>query len=86
MGTSRFADLSEDEMEEILNETESRNTKNVIQVASKLFKDYVNNKLNLRSDDLCDKSNEEIVQILWCILKMKQTENFIILMVNKLVM
>jgi hypothetical protein len=42
MGTSRFADLSEDEMEEILNETESRNTKNVIQVASKLFKDYIN--------------------------------------------
>ena len=86
MGTSRFADLSEDEMEEILNETESRNTKNVIQVASKLFKDYINNKLNLRSDDLCDKSNEEIVPTLWCILKMKQTENFIVLMVNKLVM
>jgi hypothetical protein len=39
MATSRFADLSEDEMEEILNETESRNTKNVIQVASKLFED-----------------------------------------------
>jgi hypothetical protein len=51
-------------MEEILNETESRNTKNVIQVASKLFEDYINNKLNLCSDDLCDKSNEEIVQIL----------------------
>ena len=62
MATSRFADLSEDEMEEILNETESRNTKNVRQVASKLFEDYINNKLNLRSDDLCDKSNEEIVQ------------------------
>ena len=60
MATSRFADLSEDEMEEFLNETESRNTKNVIQVASKLFEDYINNKLNLRSD----KSNEEIVQIL----------------------
>ena len=63
-GDIQFADLSEDEMEEILNETESRNTKNVIQVASKLFEDYINNKLNLRSDDLCDKSNEEIVQIL----------------------
>ena len=59
-GDIQFADLSEDEMEEILNETESRNTKNVIQVASKLFEDYINNKLNLRSD----KSNEEIVQIL----------------------
>jgi hypothetical protein len=54
MATSRFADLSEDEMEEILNETESRNTKNVIQVASKLFEDYKNN--------LCDKFNEEIVR------------------------
>ena len=31
-----FADLSEDEMEEILNETESRNTK----VSSQLFEDY----------------------------------------------
>jgi hypothetical protein len=62
MATSRFADLSVDEMEEILNETESRNTKNVIQVASKFFEDYINNKLNLRRDDLCDKSNEEIVQ------------------------
>jgi hypothetical protein len=62
MVTSRFADLSVDEMEEILNETESRNTKNVIQVASKFFEDYINNKLNLRRDDLCDKSNEEIVQ------------------------
>jgi hypothetical protein len=45
MATPRFADLSEDEMEEILNETESRNTKNVRQVASKLFEDYINNKL-----------------------------------------
>ena len=62
MATSRFADLPEDEMEEILNKTESRNTKNVIQVASKLFKDYKNNKLNLCRDDLCDKSNEKIVQ------------------------
>jgi biotin synthase-like enzyme len=49
---SRFADLSEDELEEILNKTESRNTKNVIQVASKLFEDYKNNKLNLCRDDL----------------------------------
>ena len=39
-----------------------------MQVASKLFEDYINNKLNLCSDDLCDKSNEEIVQI----LKLKQ--------------
>jgi hypothetical protein len=61
MATSRFADLCEDEMEEILNKTESRNTINVIQVASELFED---NKLNLRSDDLCDKSNEEIVHML----------------------
>jgi transposase-like protein len=38
----------------VLNEIESRNTKNVIQVASKLFEDYINN--------LCDKFNEEIVQ------------------------
>jgi hypothetical protein len=51
MATSRFADLSEDEMEEILNETESRNTKNVIQVASKLFEDSINSKLNLRRAD-----------------------------------
>ena len=61
MATPRFADLSEDEMEEILNETESRKTKYVIQVASKLFEDYINNKPNLRSDDLhdcrCDRSN-----------------------------
>ena len=63
MATSRFADLSEDEMEEILNET-----KYVMQVASKLFEDYINNKLNLRSDDLCDKSNEKIAQILRKIL------------------
>ena len=59
MATSRFADLSEHEMEEILNETESRNTKHVIQVASKLFEDYASNKLNLRSDELYDKSNED---------------------------
>ena len=77
MATSRFADLSKDEMEEILNETESRNTKNVIQVASKLFEDYINNKINLCSDDLCDKSNEEIVQILrkfYCNIRQRNGE------------
>ena len=62
MATSRFADLSEDEMEEILNETESRNNKNVIQVASKLFEDYINNKLNLRRDDLCDSKTKNRIR------------------------
>jgi hypothetical protein len=62
MVTSRFADLSEDEMEEILNETESRNNKNVIQVASKLFEDYINNKLNLRRDDLCDSKTKNRIR------------------------
>jgi intergrase/recombinase len=78
MATSRFADLFEDEMEEILNEAESRNTKNLIQVASKLFEDYIN-KLNLRSDDLCDKSNEEIVQILrkfYCNIRKRSGEPY----------
>jgi len=68
-------------MEDILNETKSRNTKNVIQVASKLFKDYINNKLNLhvRSDDLCDKSNEENVQILrkfYCNIRKRNGEPY----------
>jgi hypothetical protein len=79
MATSRFADLSEDEMEEILNETESRNTKNVIQVASKLFQDHINNKLNLRSDDLHDKSNEEIVHMLrkfYCNIRKRNGEPY----------
>ena len=62
MATSRFADLSEDEMEEILNETESRNNKNVIQVASKLFEDYINNKLNLRRDNLCDSKTKNRIR------------------------
>jgi hypothetical protein len=79
MATSRFADLSEDEMEQVLDETESRNTKNVIEVASKLFEDYINNKLNLRSDDFCDKSNEEIVQILrkfYCNIRKRNGEPY----------
>jgi hypothetical protein len=79
MATSRFADLSEDEMEEILNETESRNTKNVIQVASELFEDHINNKLNLRSDDLHDKSYEEIVHMLrklYCNIRKRNGEPY----------
>jgi hypothetical protein len=78
MATSRFADLSEDEMEEILNETESRNTKNVIQVASKLFETLYKQQ-TLSSDDLYDKSNEEIVKILrkfYCNIRKRNGEPY----------
>ena len=64
MASSRFADMSDEDMEKLVEDASSQNTKNVINVAWKVFEQYIVEKLHIRPSCLQDMSAESLVPVL----------------------
>ena len=64
MASSRFANMSDEDMEKLVEDASSQNTKNVINVAWKVFEQYIVEKLHIRPSCLQDMSAESLVPVL----------------------
>ena len=54
----RFADYNDGELEEILNDRDSTNTKNVIKVSKKLLMEYISTKYESSVEEFFDGKNQ----------------------------
>ena len=59
MANDRFVSLTTDELQELLENWDSSNTKNVIRAAKRIFLDYCRAK-SINSEELIQQSKEEI--------------------------
>ena len=59
MANDRFVSLTTDELQELLENRDSSNTKNVIGAAKRIFLDYCRSK-SINSEELIQQSKEEI--------------------------
>ena len=64
MASSRFANMSDEDMEKLVEDASSQNTKNLINVAWKVFEQYIVEKLHIRPSCLQDMSAESLVPVL----------------------
>ena len=64
MASSRFANMSDEDMEKLVEDASSQNTKNVINVAWKVFEQYIVEILHIRPSCLQDMSAESLVPVL----------------------
>ena len=62
--SSRFANMSDEGMEKLVEDASSQNTKIVINVAWKVFEQYIVEKLHIRPRCLQDTAAESLVPVL----------------------
>ena len=80
MASSRFANMSDEDMEKLVEDASSQNTKNVINVAWKIFEQYIVEKLHIRPSCQQDMSAKSLVPVLrkfYCNVRNRNGEPYV---------